>query len=78
MSRLANTTNMIMKREILVKNYTDGQITQILFQSGDRNIINLVLELLVFNCFLSSTLKYQKYTCLTLSIISKDHVELCV
>ena len=64
-SRLANTTNMIMKSEILIKKtlmsltledgdtcisptLTDKSL-KFCFKSGDRKIINLVLELLIFN-----------------------------
>ena len=67
MSRLANTTNMIMKSEILVKTTprsrtledgktcisptrTDKSII-FCFNSGDRKIINSVLESLLFNLF---------------------------
>ena len=64
MSRLANTTNMIMKSEILVRNDTleDGDTCisptltdkslKFCFKSGDRKIINSVLESLIFNLFL--------------------------
>ena len=70
MSRLANTTNMIMKSEIMVKNNTyvshftleDGNTCKspalidkslkFCFKSGDRKIINSVLESLIFNLFL--------------------------
>ena len=67
MSRLANTTNMIMESEILVKTtprsrtLEDGEtcISPTLtdkslkscFKSGDRKIINYVLESLIFNSF---------------------------
>ena len=68
MSRLANTTNMIMKGEILVKTtprsltLDDGNTCKsptlldkslkFCFKSGDRNIINSLLESLIFNIFL--------------------------
>ena len=69
MSRLANTTNMIMKSEILIKNDTyrslnleDGETCisptltdkslKFCFKSGDRKIINSVLESLIFHLFL--------------------------
>ena len=68
MSRLANTTNMIMKSEILVKTtprsrtleggdtcifstLTDKSL-KFCFKSGDRKIINSVLESLIFHLFL--------------------------
>ena len=67
MSRLANTTNMIMKSEILVKTprsltLEDGntcesptlidKLLKFSFKSGDRKIINSGLESLIFNLFL--------------------------
>ena len=68
MNRLANTTNMIMKSEILVKTtprsltLEDGETCisptltdkslKFCFKSGDRKIINSVLEWLIFNLFL--------------------------
>ena len=42
------------------------------FKSGDRKIINSVLESLIFNLFLIIHTRYQKYTCLILSMIPKD------
>ena len=45
---------------------------QFCFKSGNRKIINSALESLIFIYFGSSTLEYQKYTCLTLSMIPKD------
>ena len=64
MCRLANTTNMIMKSEILVKTtprsrtLEDGETCishtltdkslKFCFKSGDREIINSVLESLIF------------------------------
>ena len=69
MSRPANTTNMIMKSEILVKNQHLGSLTledgntcesptlidkspKLGVKSGDRKIINSVLESLILNLFL--------------------------
>ena len=67
-SRIANTTNMIMKSEILIKTaprsliLEDGETSisptltdkslKFCFKSGDRKIINSVLESLIFNLFL--------------------------